>query len=92
MADIGNCTGKCLNHKGIGSKMDWKISSYCNLCRKVFSKEEIINSKFCPCCKGWMRRGMRNKKFNKLRKWKTQKAKIKMNESKQKTRLSKVSQ
>ena len=76
MGDIGNCIGKCLNHKGIGSKMDWKVSTYCRLCRKVFPKEEIVNSKFCPCCKGFVRRHM----------------KIKMNELKKEKRLQKVSQ
>lgn len=92
MAEIGTCIGKCLNHKGIGRHMDWKTNVYCRLCRKIFLKEEVINSKFCPCCKGWVRRGMKNKKMNKSRKLKMQKAKIKMNESKKKTRLSKVSQ
>lgn len=92
MGDIGNCIGKCLNHKGIGSKMDWKVSTYCRLCRKVFPKEEIVNSKFCPCCKGFVRRHMRNKKVNRARKLRTQRAKIKMNELKKEKRLQKVSQ
>ena len=87
MGETGNCTGKCIDYKGIGRHMDWKINVYCRLCRKIFPIEEVVNAKFCPCCKGWIRRSPTTSSKNA----KIKRAEIKMNESKKKTRLSKVS-